>query len=48
MPKFGNLMVSNGVGGIFVGRGVSIASKQAKERQNRSSDELVRAETRIS
>ena len=43
-----NLMESNGVGGIFVGRGMSIASKRAKERQNRSSDELVMAETKIS
>ena len=41
-------MESNGVGGIFVGWGMSIASKRAKERQNRSSDELVMAETRIS
>ena len=41
-------MESNDVGGIFVGRGMSRASKRAKERQNRSSDELVMAETRIS
>ena len=41
-------MESNGVGGLFLGRGVSRASKRAKERQNRSSDELVMAETRIS
>ena len=41
-------MASNDVGGIFVGRGMSRASKRAKERQNRSSDELVMAETRIS
>ena len=41
-------MESNGIGGIFVGRGMSRASKRAKERQNRSSDELVMAETRIS
>ena len=41
-------MESNDVCGIFVGRGMSRASKQAKERQNRSSDELVMAETRIS
>ena len=47
MPKFQNLMKSNGDGGIFVGRGMSIASKRAKERQNRSSDELVMTETRI-
>ena len=41
-------MASNDVGGIFVGRGMSRASKRAKECQNRSSDELVMAETRIS
>ena len=41
-------MESNGDGSIFVGRGMSRASKRAKERQNRSSDELVTAETRIS
>ena len=41
-------MESNDVGGIFVRRGMSIASKRAKERQNRSSDELVMDETRIS
>ena len=41
-------MESNGDGSIFVGRGMSRASKRAKERQNRSSDELVMAETRIS
>ena len=41
-------MESNDVGGIFVGWGMSRASKRAKERQNRSSDELVMAETRIS
>ena len=41
-------MESNDVGGIFVGRGMSRASKRAKECQNRSSDELVMAETRIS
>ena len=41
-------MESKDVGGIFVGRRMSRASKQAKERQNRSSDELVMAETRIS
>ena len=40
-------MESNDVGGIFVGRGMSRASKLAKERQNRTSDELVMAETRI-
>ena len=41
-------MESNDVGGIFVGRRMSIATKQAKERQNRSSNELVMAETKIS
>ena len=41
-------MESNDVGGIFVGRGMSIASKRAKERQNRSSDELVMDKTKIS
>ena len=41
-------MESNDVGGIFVGWGMSIASKRAKERQNRSSDELGMAETKIS
>ena len=41
-------MESNDVGGIFVGRGMSRASKRVKERQNWSSDELVTAETRIS
>ena len=41
-------MESNDVGGISVGRGMSIPSKRVKERQNRSSDELVMAETRIS
>ena len=40
-------MESNDVGGIFVGWGMSIASKRAKERQNRTSDELVMTETRI-
>ena len=38
-------MESNGVGGIFVGWGMSRASKRAKERQNRSSDELVMGKT---
>ena len=41
-------MESNDVGGIFVRRGMSIASKQAKERQNWSSDELVMDKTKIS
>ena len=38
-------MDSNGVGGIFVGWGMSIASKRAKERQNRTLDELVMVKT---
>ena len=42
------LMESNDVGGIFVGRGMSIASKRAKERQKRSLDKLVTAKTKIS
>ena len=41
-------MESNCVCGIFVGWGMSIASKRAKERQNRSSDELVMDKTKIS
>ena len=41
-------MESNENGGIFVGWGVSIASKRAKERQNWSSDELVTDKTKIS
>ena len=40
-------MESKDVGGIFVGRRMSRASKRAKERQNRSSDELVMAETKF-
>ena len=40
-------MESNDYGGIFVGWEMSIASRQAKERQNRSSDELVMAETKF-
>ena len=40
-----NLMESNDDGGIFMGWGMSIASKRAKERQKQSSDELVMAET---
>ena len=39
-------MESKDVGGIFVGRVMSRASKRAKERQNRSSDELVMDETK--
>ena len=38
-------MESNGVGGIFVGWGMSIASKRAKERQKRTPDELVMGKT---
>ena len=38
-------MKSNGDGGIFVGWGMSIASKRAKERQNRTPDELVMYKT---
>ena len=41
-------MESKDVGGIFVGRRMSRALKRAKERQNRSSGELVMAETKIS
>ena len=33
---------------FFLGRGMSRASKRAKEHQNRSSDELGMAETKIS
>jgi hypothetical protein len=42
-----NLMESNDVGGIFLVWGMSRASKRAKERQKRTPDELVMAETRI-
>ena len=38
-------MEFNGDGGIFVGWGMSIASKRAKERQNRTPDELVMDKT---
>ena len=41
------MMESNDDGGIFVGWGMSIASKRAKEHQNQSSDELVTAKTRF-
>ena len=41
-------MESNDDGSIFVGRGMSRASKRAKERQNRSLDELVMDKTKIS
>ena len=40
-------MEPNDAGGIFVGRGMTGASKRAKERQKRSSDELVMAKTKI-
>ena len=40
-------MESNDVGVIFVGRGMSRASKRAKERENRTPDELVMAETKF-
>ena len=39
------MIESSDVGGIFVGWGMSIASNRAKERQNRSSDELVMGKT---
>ena len=46
LAKFSeNMMESNDVGGIFVGWGMSIASKRAKERQNRTPDELVMDKT---
>ena len=45
--KFQNLMEQNDGGSIFVGWGMPIASKRAKEHQNRSSDELVMAETKF-
>ena len=38
-------MESNCVGGIFVGWGMSITSKRAKERQKRTPDELVMGKT---
>ena len=38
-------MESNDVGVIFLGWGMSIASKRAKERQNRTPDELVMVKT---
>ncbi len=41
-------MESNGVETYLDGWGMSIATQRAKERQNRTSDELVMAETRIS
>ena len=40
-------MESNDVGGIFVGRRMSRASKRAKERRKRTPDELVMAKTKI-
>ena len=39
------MMESNDVGDIFVGWGMSRASKRAKERQNRTPDELVMVKT---
>ena len=36
------------VGGIFVGRGMSRAFQRAKERENRTPDELVMDKTKIS
>ena len=41
-------MESKDVGCIFVGRGMSRASKRAKEHENRTPDELVMVETKIS
>ena len=38
-------MESNDVGGMFVGWGMSIASKRAKERQNPSRNEFVMVKT---
>ena len=38
-------MESNDDGSIFVGRGMSIASQRAKERENRTLDELVMDKT---
>ena len=40
-------MESKDVGGIFWGRGMLRASKRAKERENRTPDELVMAETKF-
>ena len=45
MPKFQKLMESNDIGSIFVGWGMSIASKRAKERQKRTPVELVMHKT---
>ena len=41
------MMESNDVGGIFVGWGMSIASKQAKERKKWTPDELVMTITKF-
>ena len=41
------IMESNGFGSIFVGKGMSRAFQRAKERENRSSDELVMTETKF-
>ena len=40
-------MEPNDVGGIFVGRGMSRASKRAKDCQKWTPDELVMAKTKI-
>ena len=40
-------MNSNGVGSIFVGRGMSRAFQRAKERENQTPDELVMAKTKF-
>lgn len=40
-----NLMESNGGGTNFVGWGMLIATRRAKERRNRTPDELVMDET---
>ena len=45
MPKLQKFDGVNDVGGIFVGWGMSIASKRAKERQKRTPDELVMVKT---
>ena len=48
MPKWQKMMESNGDGSIFVGRGLSRDFQQDKERKNRTPDELVMAERKIS
>ena len=47
MSKFQNFDGFNGVESIFVGWGMSRASKRAKERPNRRSDKLVMDKTKI-